>query len=133
MPQPSQPPQEAATLIVAEDNSINLLFIRKVLEAEGYRVLVASDGQGVLELLAAEVPAVIVLDVQMPGMDGIECARRIRANPDPRVNAVPIIALTGYAMGTDRERCLEVGMDAFLPKPFHETELIDLLKSKLPL
>ncbi len=119
------------TLIVAEDNAINLLFIQSVLEKEGFRVLPAFNGHEVLELLRGELPAMILMDVQMPGMDGIECARAIRSHPDPRVRCLPIIALTGYAMGGDRGRCLEVGMDSFLSKPFNEADLLGLLRGRL--
>jgi PAS domain S-box-containing protein len=119
----------AGTLIVAEDNQINLLFFRTVLETEGYRVLTAIDGKGVLELLS-ELPDMILLDVQMPEIDGIECARAIRSSPDPRVRSLPIVALTGYAMEGDLERCLAAGMDAYLQKPFDEVELLHLVKKR---
>jgi CheY-like chemotaxis protein len=117
---------EAGKLVlVAEDNYINILYIETVLSDSGYRVLCAANGIEVLSRLDEELPDLVIMDIQMPVMDGLECARRIRASADPARKVLPIIALTGYATEADREKCLASGMDGFITKPFEESELLE--------
>jgi CheY-like chemotaxis protein/HPt (histidine-containing phosphotransfer) domain-containing protein len=113
-------------VLVAEDNVVNQKVVRKILEKRGYEVLVANNGLEALALLERESFDVVLMDVQMPELDGIVATRRIRANP--RWQKLPIIAMTAHAMNGDRERCLNAGMDSYLSKPVsaaHLTATID--------
>lgn len=111
-------PARSASILVAEDNKVNQLVVRKQLEALGHTVCVASDGHDALKALAGEGRFdLIFLDCQMPGLDGYETTTRIRLHPDERVRNLPIIALTAHAMESERERCLAAGMNDHLPKP----------------
>ena len=109
-------------ILLAEDNRVNQLVAVRLLEKAGHSVTVAADGAEALEKLAADGFDCVLMDVQMPGMDGIKAARRIRADG----NAIPIIALTANAMMGDRGECLAAGMNGYVVKPF---ELADLEKA----
>ncbi|MEQ2008661.1 MAG: ATP-binding protein [Limisphaerales bacterium] len=102
-------------VLLAEDNEANVLTLRDYLEARGYRLLVARDGAEAVALAQTHAPQLILMDVQMPDMDGFGATRRIRALPALRTT--PIIALTALAMPGDRERCLAAGADDYLSKP----------------
>ncbi|MBM5573775.1 response regulator [Deefgea sp. CFH1-16] len=112
-------------VLLAEDNPTNRLVATRLLEKQGHTVISAENGQWVLEILARQAVDVVLMDMQMPEMDGLEATRRIRQQeltvPQPRL---PIIALTANAMAEDRLRCLEAGMDDFLAKPL-KPELLD--------
>jgi CheY-like chemotaxis protein len=112
-----------ATALVVDDNSVNLRVAVRLLEKQGYRVVSASSGEEALAVLSNTQPGVILMDVQMPGMDGFETTRRIRAVQRDGVH-LPIIALTANAMKGDRERCLQAGMDGYLAKPIDRLELL---------
>jgi two-component system sensor histidine kinase EvgS len=105
-------------ILLAEDDEVNALTIQRAMEKAGHRVTLAGDGRACLEALAAEDFDVVLMDIMMPVMDGMEAARAIR---DPaRFGArsgVPIIALTAHAMLGDREKFLAAGMDGYLAKP----------------
>ena len=105
----------APLLLLAEDNEANIATFREYLEAKGYRVLVARQGVEAIAQAQAQHPVLILMDVQMPGMDGLEAIRRIRM--DDACKTTPIIALTALAMTGDRERCLAAGADDYLSKP----------------
>jgi PAS domain S-box-containing protein len=102
-------------VLIAEDNDLTLNTVMDFLIAQGCQVISARNGTEVIELARECRPDVILMDIQMPGMDGIEATRRIRSNEDN--GRVPIIALTALAMAGDRERCMSVGMDDYLSKP----------------
>jgi CheY-like chemotaxis protein len=104
-----------ATVLVVEDNALNLKLVRDVLGHAGYRVLEAGDAERGLELARAEVPDLILMDVQLPGIDGVEALGRLRA--DPKTAGIPVAALTALAMREDRERFLAAGFDGYLEKP----------------
>jgi CheY-like chemotaxis protein len=109
-------PTDARPLILlAEDNAQNSSVLQDYLQARGYQVVVARDGQEALDQMRDIVPAVILMDIQMPGMDGLEAIRHIRADEAQR--QIPIIAMTALAMPGDRERCLAAGATAYLAKP----------------
>ncbi|HET6253633.1 MAG TPA: two-component regulator propeller domain-containing protein [Puia sp.] len=116
-----------AKILVAEDEPVNMLLISEVLGKMGFQVIKASNGKQVLELLADHHPAVILMDVNMPEMDGLEATQIIRALPQPQRN-IPIVALTAGAMSEDRERCLGAGMNSFISKPFRLEEIEGVLK-----
>jgi CheY-like chemotaxis protein len=115
-------------ILLAEDNPVNQKVALKILEKLGYRADVASDGIEALEALRTKPYDLVLMDVQIPGMDGLEVTRRVRSSEsgatDPRV---PIIALTAHAMEGDRKTCLDAGMDDYLVKPIKPGDLSDVL------
>ena len=106
---------QRGSILLAEDNPANILTIAEYLESYGYEVTVAHNGLEALEQAEAINPNLILMDIQMPAMDGLEATRRLRANP--RFATTPIIALTALAMPGDRERCLEAGANEYMSKP----------------
>jgi CheY-like chemotaxis protein len=130
-PEPSESPQATdagLSILVAEDNEINALLTRALLARLGHRATVAPDGAAALAAFLAAPYDLVLMDVHMPQLDGIEATRRIRAaeveSSRPRT---PIIALTANAFGEDREACLAAGMDDFLVKPLDRDELAEVL------
>jgi two-component system cell cycle response regulator len=105
----------ATRILVIEDNPANMALVRYVLEAFGYAVIEAADGEKGLELARAAPPDLVICDLQLPGIDGIEVAKRLRALP--ALARVPLIAVTAYAMVGDRERVLAAGFDGYISKP----------------
>jgi CheY-like chemotaxis protein len=102
-------------ILLAEDNPNNIATISSYLEAKGYRLLLANNGQEAIDLTLSHHPDMILMDIQMPSMDGLEAIRQIRQREGLR--KTPIIALTALAMKGDRERCLAAGADSYLSKP----------------
>ena len=96
-------------ILVVEDNEKNMKLFRDVLQAKGYQTLEATSGEQAVELATEHIPDLILMDVQLPGIDGIEALGRIQA--DERTKAIPVVALTAQAMSGDRERFLESGFD----------------------
>ncbi|HSV27953.1 MAG TPA: response regulator, partial [Candidatus Omnitrophota bacterium] len=120
-------PDAAAVLrplrvLLAEDNPVNQKVARILLERQGHTVTLAVNGAEALRMAAAEEFDVVLMDMQMPEMDGLEATRRIRALDGPSAG-VPIVALTANAMKGDDERCLAAGMDAHVPKPIRPEQL----------
>ena len=116
-------------LLLAEDNPTNQLLARRLLVKLGHTVEVVADGELALERLARERFDAVLLDCQMPGLDGYEVTRRIRAGQVPGLNPhVPIIALTASAMPEDRRKCIEAGMDDYVPKPLRPAEVSAALR-----
>ncbi len=116
-------------VLVVEDNPVNQKVMRKLLEREGHRTTVVSDGVQAVEAARSEPFDLIFMDLQMPGMDGFEATALIRQQAVPSANHVPIVALTAHAMDTHREQCLRAGMDGFLAKPVNFTELQGVIAS----
>ncbi|MBF0424748.1 MAG: response regulator [Magnetococcales bacterium] len=114
-----------ARILLAEDNEINQQVARGLLERVGLSVEIAGNGQEVLRLLDRNTYEAVLLDIQMPVMDGLETARRLRA--DPRFRTLPLIAMTAHAMADDKRRCLEAGMNDHLAKPIRPERLYGLL------
>ena len=110
-------------ILVAEDNIINQKLISRLLTKAGHDVVLAADGRQALERVA-EGYDLILMDCQMPVMDGLTACRQLRRAPQPEIRNIPVIALTAYAMEGDRERCLEAGMDDYLAKPIDQRELM---------
>jgi len=113
-------------VLVVEDNEKNMKLFRDVLQASGFATLEATTAEEGLELAAANRPGLVLMDVQLPGIDGVEALTRLRA--DDRTAAIPVIALTAQAMRGDRERFAEAGFDGYLSKPVNVLELIDTVK-----
>jgi CheY-like chemotaxis protein len=105
----------SATVLVIEDNPLNRKLVRDVLGHAGYRVLEAADAEQGIAAARAERPDLVLMDIQLPGIDGIEALGRLRA--DEATAAIPVAALTAQAMKADRERFLAAGFDGYLEKP----------------
>jgi two-component system, cell cycle response regulator DivK len=116
-------------ILVVEDNEKNMKLFRDVLQAKGYLTLEAGSGEQAVELATEHVPDLILMDVQLPGIDGIEALGRIRA--DERTQAIPVVALTAQAMSGDREHFLESGFDGYISKPVDVMEFIQTVANYL--
>jgi CheY-like chemotaxis protein len=108
-------------VLVADDNPESRELIREVLQSEECQVLEAADGKEALERTRLNQPDVVLLDIQMPQMDGFSVLKRLRR--DPRCATVPVAAITAYAMRGDRERALAAGFDEYITKPIHPASL----------
>jgi CheY-like chemotaxis protein len=102
-------------ILIVDDNPVNLKLARVLLTREGYQVGTASDAEEALRVLETFAPRLILMDIQLPGMDGLELTRRLKA--DPRTQDAVIIGLTAYAMKGDEERVLAAGCDGYVAKP----------------
>ncbi len=125
-PAPAYVPRRPLRVLLAEDNPINQTLARRILEKAGHEVLVAQNGREVLEILKAHPCDAVLMDVQMPELDGLEATRAIRREEqqqDPPRH-LPIIAMTAHAMVGDRQRCLDAGMDGYIAKPLHAQDLL---------
>jgi len=120
-------------ILLAEDSPVNQKLAIALLQKRGHQVRVARTGREALDLLDQEPFDLVLMDVQMPEMDGFEATAAIRRREAVHGGHIPIIALTAHAMKGDRERCLEAGMDAYLAKPIRAQELYDLVESIPPL
>ncbi len=115
-------------VLLAEDNPVNALLAEAILQRLGLEVLLVTDGRAAVEAVKKEAPDVVLMDCQMPVMDGFEATRQIRlAEAQARGRRVPIVALTASALEGDRDRCLAAGMDEHLSKPFRDQQLVALL------
>jgi CheY-like chemotaxis protein len=119
--QPTGLEREMPMILLAEDNEANIQTFTSYLTAVNYRLIIAHNGQEAVNAAETYSPDIILMDIQMPDMDGLEAIRRIRGNP---VTAeIPIIALTALAMTGDRERCLEAGANEYMSKPVRFKQL----------
>jgi two-component system, cell cycle response regulator DivK len=116
----------AERILIAEDNDLSMKLFRDVLQVSGYETLEATSGEQAVELATGQVPDLVLMDIQLSGMDGLEALRRIRG--DERTEAIPVIALTAQAMAGDRERFLEAGFNGYLSKPVNVVELIGTVR-----
>ena len=116
-------------VLLAEDNEINQQVAVEFLELRGHQVRVASDGKEVLQALASCRFDVVLMDLQMPQMDGFQATAAIREKEKTTGIRVPIIAMTGYAMKADRQRCFDAGMDGYICKPIRSQELFEIVES----
>ena len=114
-------------ILVAEDNEINQLIIRKILEKTGCEVIIVENGAQVLLELKNQFVDLILMDCQMPGMDGFEATRMLRIDKNNLHYATPIIALTANVTVDDQKKCMESGMDEFLAKPINKSRLFSVL------
>ncbi|HEY9140692.1 MAG TPA: response regulator [Bryobacteraceae bacterium] len=129
-PEPAVAREETALrLLVAEDNLVNQKLIRRLLEKRGHSVCLASNGVEALARLAGERFDMLFLDLQMPELDGMETCKRIRAAEKESGLHLPIVALTAHAMSSDREKCLQAGMDGYLSKPIQVADLAAALRT----
>lgn len=108
-------------ILLVEDNLETIEVVRQELEVLGYEVLLAEDGVAAVEVATSQLPDLIVMDIRMPKMDGLQAASQIRK--DPKTQSIPILAATAKALPGDREKCLASGCDDYLAKPFTHNEL----------
>jgi two-component system sensor histidine kinase/response regulator len=118
-------------ILLAEDNVVNQTLAIRLLEKNGHRVTVAADGREALTAIEREEFDVVLMDVQMPEMDGLEATAAIRAKERNTSRHVPIIAMTAHAMRGDRERCLDQGMDGYISKPIVPRELLESIEAAI--
>jgi len=117
------------TILVIEDNEQNLYLMKFLLEAHGFEVISAGDGPSALETVAQFVPAAILLDIQLPGMDGYAVAAALRQKP--ALKNTPIIAVTSFAMAGDREKALAAGATDYIEKPINLDTFVQQLQKHL--
>src|ERR687898_3263844 len=116
-------------ILAIEDHEENRRLLRDLLTSVGYELIEAVTGEEGLASAAAQLPDLILMDIQLPGIDGYEVTRRIKANPPLR--HIPVIAVTSYALSGDDIKALEAGCDAYVTKPFDPAELLDKIQEFL--
>jgi CheY-like chemotaxis protein len=121
--------QSRGNILLAEDNMANILTIAEYLESHGYEIRAAHDGLEAIQMAESMNPDIILMDIHMPVMDGLEAMRRLRA--DPRFVSTPIIALTALAMPGDRERCIAAGANEYISKPVSLKKLRHIINEML--
>ena len=120
---------DAGPILIVDDNPANLKLIRVLLTGEGYQVQTAADSQEALAAIATVRPRLILMDLQLPGIDGIELTRRLKA--DPATKDIRIVALTAYAMKGDEEKARAVGCEGYITKPIDTRALPGLVAGYL--
>ncbi|MEQ8748490.1 MAG: response regulator, partial [Amphiplicatus sp.] len=121
-------PGAGIDVLVAEDNTVNQMVIRAMLEKLGAAVRVAADGRAVVDEYDETQPDIILMDISMPDVDGVQATAMIRAREEKSGRRTPIIGVTAHALREDRQRCLDAGMDDYLPKPVRQDALEEKLK-----
>ena len=116
-------------ILVIEDNERNRYLMTIILEKNGYQVITAQDGEAGLEAACRERPDLILLDIQLPVMDGYEVARRLKENPESK--DIPIVAVTSFAMAGDRERILAAGCEGYIEKPINPETFVEEIEKYL--
>jgi len=122
-------PMAGAPILIVDDNPVNLKLVRVLLATEGYDVRTAADAEEAVAVLKTFRPRLILMDIQLPGMDGLELTRRLKSDPATR-DAI-VVALTAYAMKGDEERALNAGCDGYIPKPINTTLLPEIVAEYL--
>jgi len=118
-----------ALILLADDNPSNIETFSNYLTSRGYRLIFASNGQEAIDMTIAQKPDLVLMDIQMPVLDGIGAIARIRANPN--ISHIPIVTLTAHAMEGDREKCLAVGANEYLAKPVKLSHLVKIIQRQL--
>ena len=121
-------PAAIATVMIVDDNELGVATLTDFLTQQNFRIVSAGTGREFLSKLPQTRPDIILMDIQMPGMDGLETIRRLRAQLDKQIAGTPVIAITALAMPGDRERCIEAGADDYLSKPFRLLEIRELIE-----
>jgi two-component system, cell cycle response regulator DivK len=117
-------------ILVVEDEEDNRQILRDLLTTAGYEMTEAVNGEEALAEVAKQRPDLILMDIQLPDMDGYETTRRIRINPD--LKSLPIIAVTSYALAGDESKALASGCDAYVSKPYSPRQLLEKIREYLP-
>jgi two-component system, cell cycle response regulator DivK len=117
-------------ITVVEDNPSNMKLVRLILNKAGHQIREASDAESAIELVLQHLTPLVLMDVQLPGMDGLAAARLLKA--DPKTAHIKIVAFTANAMRSEQQKILDAGCDGFLLKPFRQQELLDVVNRFLP-
>lgn len=118
------------TILYIEDNEYNRKIVRQLVTRTTYRLIEANDGETGVEMAHKELPSLILMDVQLPRMSGLDATRLLKG--DPRTSAIPIIIITSFALSGDREKAAAAGADSYLAKPYSPRELLALVRQYLP-
>ena len=116
-------------ILIVEDNEKNMKLVRDLLQVKGYRTLEAGTGEDGIRLAKAELPHLVLMDIQLPGMDGIAALKHLRA--DPKTKAIPVIAVTASAMTHDRQKIMAAGFDGYQSKPINVKEFTSAVRQML--
>jgi len=119
----------AKTVLIVEDNELNMKLFRDLLEAHGYQVIGTNRGTDALDLVRRHRPDLILMDIQLPEVSGLDVTRWIKADPDLR--AIPVVAVTAFAMKGDEERIREGGCEAYISKPISVSHFLDTIRKFL--
>ena len=119
-------PNDGPLVLIVEDNDKNMKLVRDILRFKGYRTLEATSGREGVRLALAERPDLVLMDVQLPDIDGVAALRELRA--DPSTASTTVVALTAFAMKSDRERFLSAGFDGYITKPISVREFPDQVR-----
>ncbi|MGI4761536.1 MAG: response regulator [Janthinobacterium lividum] len=116
------------TILIAEDSSVILSLTRKILEQQKYRIVLAKNGGEVIKQLESQQVDGVLMDINIPVRNGMECTRDIRAHADPQINQLPVIAITGNANNYSMEQFREAGVTDYLPKPLDFDALVRVVR-----
>jgi CheY-like chemotaxis protein len=117
------------TILVIEDNDVNMKLMRAVLQLGPYRMLEAVDAETGLALARKDPPHLILMDIQLPGMDGLTATRIIKSDQD--LKRIPVIALTGFAMDAEKEKAMDAGFETYIVKPFNVKTLLETIATTI--
>jgi two-component system cell cycle response regulator DivK len=118
-----------STILIVEDNDKNMKLARDILQAKGYTTLEAVTGEDGVRLAKERLPALVLMDIQLPGINGIEALRRLRA--DATTASIPVIAVTASVMASDRREITDAGFDGYIGKPINLKEFVDTVRREL--
>ena len=118
------------TILYVEDNEYNLKIVRQLLGRTSYRLIEAMDGQLGVEMALLELPDLILMDIQLPKLSGLDATRTLRANP--KTAAIPIIVITSFALSGDDQKAKDAGASAYLAKPYSPRELLQMIRKLVP-
>ena len=118
-------------ILLAEDNAVNQVLAIRLLEKRGYSVVVAANGRAAVEALEKEIFHLVLMDIQMPGMDGFEATATIREKEKSTGKHIPIVAMTAHALKGDQDRCMAAGMDGYVSKPIRSADLFAVMEGLL--
>ena len=124
------PSENKGTILYVEDNEYNLKIVRQLLGRTSYRLIEAMDGQLGVETARRELPDLILMDIQLPKLSGLDATRTLRA--DPKTAAIPIIVITSFALSGDDQKAKDAGASAYLAKPYSPRELLQMIRKLVP-
>jgi len=118
------------TVLYVEDNEYNLKIVRQLLARTTYKLIEAKDGESGVETALRELPDLILMDIQLPKLSGLDATRRLRS--DPKTAAIPIIVITSFALSGDDQKAKDAGASAYLAKPYSPRELLQMIRKFVP-